>query len=176
MTAAFIVLNAVHQLSSGEGSRMICYMQLIISLDILILVFFGAGILQALPKVGVWFRLVEALTFLGVTIALANKGYSNMAAVHGLLTLVYSFLFQREWKMAPSEAIELNVSGITIPHFFAHGQIKWEHIRKVAAGYDSIKIETDRDKNVQFRLRNNLKIEELEQINDFCSFHSQLSR
>jgi hypothetical protein len=175
MAAAFIALNAVHQLSAHEGNRVICYTQLVIAADIFILVFFGAGLLAALPKVGVLFRLIEALTFMGVWVTLSNESHPYSGALHGIFSGVYFFICYREWRISISEAIEIKPTGITIPNFIANGEISWLHIKKVVTNYNSIIIETARNKKVQFQLRKNLKIEELEQINDFCTLHFQLS-
>jgi hypothetical protein len=175
MAAAFIATNAVHQLAAHEGGRLICYTQLVIAADILILVFFGAGILSALPRVGVLFRLIEAITFLGMWLTLTNGSHPWLGAAHALLAALYFFICQREWRISVSEAIEIKPNGITVPHFIRDADIRWLHIKKVVAGYNSIIIETVRDKKVRFQLRSNLKIEELEQINDFCTRHSQLS-
>jgi len=174
MAAAFIAINAAHQLSAHEGSSIICYTQLVIAFDIFILVFFGAGIVTGSPRVNVLFRFIEASTFLGLAFTLTMGNHPVLGVLHAVLSIVYFFLFYREWRISVSEAVELKASGITVPYFFAHAEIKWLHIKKVVAGYSSVSIETVMDEKVQFQLRNNLKIEELEQINDFCSLHSQL--
>ncbi len=174
MAAAFIALNALHQLSAHEGGKIICYTQLIIAADIMILVFFGAGILAGLPKVGVLFRLIEALTFMGIWLTLTIEEHPWLGFFHLLLSAGYLFICYREWRISLSEAIEIKPSGITVPNFIANAEIRWLHIKKVVAGYNSIIIETVRDKKVEFQLRNNLKIEELEQINDFCKMRSML--
>ena len=66
-------------------------------------------------------------------------------------------------------------TGITIPSAITNAGISWLYIKKVVADYNYIIIETARNKKVKFQLSKNLKIEELEQINDFCSLHSQPS-
>ena len=175
MAAAFITLNALHQLAAHEGNKIICYTQLVIAADIFILVFLGADLLATLPKIGVLFRLIEALTFMGLWLTLSNESHPYSGALHAVFSVVYFFIGYREWRMAASEAIEIKPTGITIPNFVTNGEISWLYIKKVVANYNSIIIETVRNKKIQFQLRKNLKIEELEQINDFCSLHSQLS-
>ncbi|MBL0358011.1 MAG: hypothetical protein IPP72_14525 [Chitinophagaceae bacterium] len=174
MAAAFFAINAVHQLSAHEGSKLVCYTQLIIAVDILVLVFFGAGILTEKPKAAVLFRLIESLTFIGIWLTLTNENHPWLGAVHAILGAVYFFICYREWRISVSEAIEIKPSGVTVPNFIANADIRWLHIKKVVADYNSIIIETVRDKKVEFRLRNNLKIEELEQINDFCRERAML--
>jgi len=107
MAAAFIVLNAVHQLAAHEGNKITCYTQIVIAADIFILVFFGAGLLATLPKVGVLFRLIEALTFLGVWITLTNESHPYPGMLHAVFSAIYFFICYREWRMSVSEAVEI---------------------------------------------------------------------
>ena len=58
IAAIFIAINALHQLAAHEGGKIICYTQLVIAADILILVFFGADIFIARPKIAVLFRIL----------------------------------------------------------------------------------------------------------------------
>lgn len=175
VAALFIIINAVHQLSAHEGSKLICYTQLIIAADILILIFFGGSVFITSPKTGVLFRVIEGFTFAGIAITLTAENHPWLASLHLLLSGIYFFIAYREWRIAVSEAVELKSNGIIIPDFWKHAEIKWLHIKKVVMKYDSIIIETVRDEKISYELRYNLKIEELQQINDFCSVHSQLS-
>ena len=175
VAGVFIAINAFHQLATHEGGKIICYTQFIIAADILILVFFGAGVFIVTPKLGVLFRIIEAFTFTGIFLTLTTEGHPWFGAVHFILSIIYSFIAYREWRIAIAETVEIKPTGIIIPNFFMDAKIKWLHIKKVSANYNSILIETVRDKKVEFELKSNLKIEELQQINDFCSVHSQLS-
>lgn len=175
MAAAFIAVNAVHQLSSHEGNQLTCYTQLIIALDIFILVFFGGAMLDGMPKIGVIFRLIETLTFLGIAITLNDEYHPYLAGFHGFIAAIYLLVCYREWRVSISEAIEIKSTGITVPNFITNAEISWMNIKKVVANYNSIIIETAKNKKIKFQFRNNLKIEELEQINDFCIQHAQFS-
>jgi hypothetical protein len=175
VAAILIAINALHQLAAHEGGKLICYTQLVIAADILILVFFGAGIFIATPKTAAIFRAIEAFTFLGIFFTLVLEDHPWLGIVNLILALVYGFITWREWRIANAETIELMPDGISFPNLFTDAQINWLHIKKVVANYNSILIETVQDKKVEFELRKNLKIEELQQINDFCSVHSQLS-
>ena len=175
IAAIFIAINAFHQLAAHEGGKLICYTQLIIAADIIILVFFGAGVFVTTPKIAVLFRIIEAITFMGIFLTLATDGHPWYGAFNGILSIVYGFIAYREWRIAHAETIEIMPNGIRFPDFFADVKINWLHIKKVVANYNSILIETVQDKKLEFELRKNLKIEELQQINDFCTVHSQLS-
>lgn len=175
VAALFIIINALHQLSAHECNNVICYTQLVIAADILILIFFGGSVFIASPKTGVLFRIIEAFTFTGITITLVTENHPWLGALHLFLSIIYFFIAYREWRIALSEAVELKANGIMIPDFWKHAEIKWLHIKKVVMNYNSIVIETVRDEKIRYELRHNLKIEELQQINDFCSVHSQLS-
>jgi hypothetical protein len=171
MAAAFIALDAVHHLSVHQGGRLVCYAQLIIATDIFILLFFGAAMLCTTPRIGLLFRLIEALTFLGLGATLASEGHPLLGAVHFAMSAAYFFLWQREYKISVSESIEIKPTGITVPQFFAHAELSWPDIKSVMPKYHSIIIETFKKKQVHFQLRHNLKIEELQQIDEFCSRH-----
>jgi hypothetical protein len=175
IAAIFIAINALHQLAAHEGGKIICYTQLVIAADILILVFFGAGIFIATPKIAVLFRVIEAFTFMGIFLTLVTDGHPLFGVINFLLSIVYGFIAYREWRIANAETIDLLPNGIHFPNFLSDAKINWLHIKKVVANYNSILIETVQDKKMEFELRNNLKIEELQQINDFCTVHSQLS-
>ncbi len=175
VAAILIAINATHQLAAHEGNKIICYTQLIIATDIVIMVFFDAGLFFHKPKTGVLLRVIEACTFAGIFITLVAESHPWFGCINLVLSIIYSFIAHREWRITNAEAVELQPNGISFPNFFSDAKIKWLHIKKVSAKYNSILIETVQDKKVEFELRRNLKIEELEQINDFCSVHSQLS-
>ncbi len=175
VAAILIAINAIHQLAAHEGSKIICYTQLIIAADIAIMVFFDAGLFFYKPKMAVLFRVIEAFTFAGIAVALVAENHPWFSIVNCLLAVAYLFIAYREWRIADAEAVEIQNNGIRFPNFFRDAKIKWLHVKKVVANYNSIRIETVQDKKVEFELRHNLKIDELQQINDFCRVHSQLS-
>ncbi len=168
MAAAFIALNAFHQLSAHEGSKILCYAQLVIAADLLILVFFAGAALYAISKTNVLFRLIEGLCFGGIALSSANEDHPLLAVFHLLCAGAYLFICYREWRVCRTESIQLRASGITIPNFIADANIKWLHVKRVVTRVNSILIETVSNEKVEFELKQHLKIEELEQINDFC--------
>lgn len=175
IAAIFIAINALHQLAAHEGGKLICYTQLVIAADILILVFFGAGVFISSPKIAVLFRVIEAFTFMGIFLTLATDGHPWFGSINFILSLVFGFIAYREWRIANAETIELKPNGISFPNLLTDARISWLQVKKVVANYNSILIETVQDKKMEFELRRNLKIEELQQINDFCTVHSQFS-
>lgn len=174
VAAIFITVNAMHQLSAHEGSKIICYTQFVIAADIFILVFFGGTVFKDAPKTGVIFRVIEGLTFTGISCTLIAAAHPWLGLLHILLAAFYYFIAYREWKIAVSESLELKTEGITVPDIWQHAEIKWLHVKKVVTSYNAVVIETVRDQKIQLELRHNLKIEELQQINEICSLHSQL--
>lgn len=173
VAALFIGINAVHQWTAGESMRFICIAQLIIAADILILVFLSNDAFTANPRTGILFRLIEAFTFTGIFISLATEGHPWFALTNCIMAATYLFIASREWRISVSESVVLSDAGITVPDFWLTTEIQWPDIQKVMMQYDAIVIETVNNKQVSFELRKNLKIEELQQINDFCSVHSQ---
>jgi hypothetical protein len=171
MAGTFITLNAVHQLIVHTDDSIICYTQLIIAVDIFILTIFGGSVLSSLPRVGLLFRLIEALTLFGIGATLATETHFILGCLHIGMSIGYFFLLYREWRISISESIEIQQTGIKVPNFFADTEISWLDIKAVVPKYHSIIIETIKNKKVYFKLRHNLKIEELQQIDDFCNRH-----
>ena len=70
-----------------------------------------------------------------------------------------------------SEAVDISSTGITVPNFVKDAEIGWHEIKAIIPKYHSIIIETFRNKKIEFNLRENLKIDELGQIDEFCRKH-----
>ena len=171
IAAAIIFTNALHILQAHNGSRLLCYTQIVIAADIFILVFFGGVLLIEAPKLNLLFRLIETLTLFGISLALMSDGHTAFGCLHLLLAAGYLFLFYREWRVVRSEAVDISQTGITVPNFVKDAEISWSEVKSIIPRYHSILIETFRNKKIEFNLRTNLKIDELEQIDDFCKKH-----
>ena len=70
-----------------------------------------------------------------------------------------------------SEAVDITATGITISNFLKDAEIGWNEIKTIIPKYHSIIIETLRNQKIEFNLRENLKIDELGQIDEFCRKH-----
>lgn len=175
LAAVIILLDAVHQLQNHSASNMIVYTQILIALNIIILVFFGAALLSESPLVNILFRGIEALVLLGVSWNLAYDSHPWLAFMHALITAFYTFLLYREWKVFSSEHVDITLTGIKVPDIIIDRELSWCDIKSFIPKYHSLFIETRSNKQFNFRLRKNLKIEELEQIHDFCRNNQQVS-
>jgi hypothetical protein len=174
IAASIILLNGLHHFNSHHISRMICYCQLLIATDIYLLLFFiTLGMLADVIYLNCIFRFIEAVTLLGIGFLLISDGHHLPGAAHFLLAAGYAFIFYREYRIQHSEAVDIRPTGITIPNFKADAEIGWQDIKTVVPRYHSIVIETFRNKKIQFQLRNNLNIEELQLIDDFCRRHQR---
>jgi hypothetical protein len=174
IAASIILLNGLHHFNSHHISRMICYCQLLIATDIYLLLFFiTIGMLADVVYLNCIFRFIEAVTLLGIGFLLISDGHHLPGAAHFLLAAGYAFIFYREYRIQHSEAVDIRPTGITIPNFKADAEIGWQDIKTVVPRYHSIVIETFCNKKIQFQLRNNLNIEELQLIDDFCRRHQR---
>jgi hypothetical protein len=174
IAASIILLNGLHHFNSHHISRMICYCQLLIATDIYLLLFFiTLGMLADVIYLNCIFRFIEAVTLLGIGFLLIRDGHHLPGAAHFLLAAGYAFIFYREYRIQHSEAVDIRPTGITIPNFKADAEIGWQDIKTVVPRYHSIVIETFRNKKIQFQLRNNLNIEALQLIDDFCRRHQR---
>jgi hypothetical protein len=171
IAASIILINALHTLQAHGGSKVLCYTQMVIAADIYLLVFFGGVLLIEVPRLNLIFRLIEALALLGIASSLITDGHNWFGLLHLMVSAAYLFLFRRERRVIRSEAVDIKPTGITIPNFAKDAEISWDQIKTIIPKYHSIIIETLRNKKVEFNLRQNLKIDELEQIDDFCRKH-----
>ena len=171
IAASVILINAIHILQAHDGNKVLCYTQMVIAADIFLLVFFGGVVLIEAPRMNLVFRLIEALTLFGITITLIDDGHNWLSLLHGLASVGYLFLFYREWRVIRSEAVDIRSTGISFPNFVKDAEIGWNEIKSIIPKYHSIIIETLRNQKIEFDLRQNLKIDELQQIDDFCKKH-----
>jgi hypothetical protein len=175
IAASVILIDALHLLQAHNGNRILCYAQMVIAADIFILVFFGGVLLIEAPKLNLIFRLIESLTIFGIAVTLMGDGHNGFGLVHLIVAGGYLFLFYREWRVVRSEAVDISPTGITVPNFMKDAEIGWNEVKNIIPKYHSIIIETLRHKRIEFDLRTNLKIDELEQIDDFCKKHMVVS-
>ena len=173
IAASVILINGIHHFQIHHPAKIICYCQLLLAADIYLVVFFGAGFLADTPGINCIFRLIELLTILGIGILLISDQHILLGWVHFLLSVGYGLLLYREYRIIHSEAVDIKPTGITIPDFLSDAEISWNDIKLVIPRYHSIFIETLRNRKIHFQLRTNLKIEELQQIDEFCRQHQQ---
>ncbi|MEI7734693.1 MAG: hypothetical protein WCI49_04470 [Ferruginibacter sp.] len=171
IAASVILINAVHILEVHDGNKLLFYTQVVIAADIFLLVLFGGVLLIEAPRLNLIFRLMEALTLMGIGITLTGDGHTWFGILHLVVAAAYLFLFKRERRVLRSEAVDIRSTGITIPDFVKDAEIGWNEVKTIIPKYHSIFIETLRHKKMEFNLRRNLKIDELEQIDDFCKKH-----
>jgi hypothetical protein len=163
-----ILLNAVNLLRQPHHNYLYFWCQVMIGADILIMVVTSRNLSQELPKVNMVFRLIECILFLGAAAILLLEG--NWPAGITLLPVsaAYGYLLYCEHKAASVEMVAFHHIGITISGIPSSRFFLWSHINRVEARYDSIVIETARNKTYHFDLRRNLQFDELDQIHEFC--------
>ena len=163
-----ILSHAISHFRQTESPPLYFWCQLIISLDIFILVLAGRDTLRQMPKVNLFFRLVEILFFLGIGLLMLFARNWVTATIHLSLSLAYSYLFYCERSLRSNELLSFHHIGISVPGLPEDRFFLWSHINDIEAFYDSIHISTSGDKNLSFELRKNLEFAELEQIHEFC--------
>jgi uncharacterized protein YggT (Ycf19 family) len=169
--ASLILANGLHLLEQHESARLLCYFQLIIAVEIYLVLFFAKSLLTDSPGLNAFFRMIETLTLLGIAFTLFSYEHNISGTIHLMVSAGFFFLFYREWRMMRSESINIKQTGVSIPNFVKDEEIGWPEIKSIIPKYHTIIIETIRNKTIQFQLRRNLKIEELQQIDEFCRQH-----
>lgn len=168
IAGCLILAHAISHFKEPHSSPLYLGCLLLITLDIFILVLAGKNILLNMPRVNLFFRVVEILFFLGIGIHLLFNGHWVLGLVHILLSGVYSYLFYCEKKLLTDEFVGIHHTGISIPGLPEHKFYIWSKIDRIEAHYDSIIIDTSYHKSYHFHLRKNLAFEELDQIHEFC--------
>ncbi|AXY74446.1 hypothetical protein D3H65_10860 [Paraflavitalea soli] len=163
-----ILVHAISHFNQPQSSPIYLGCLLLMALDIFILVLAGKNILTDMPKVNLFFRLVEILFFLGIGITLLVEKQWAMGILHLALSVVYSYLFYCEKKLNSEEYVAIHHTGISVPSLPESKFFLWSHINGVDARYDCIIINTSSNKSYEFDLRENLAFEELDQIHEFC--------
>lgn len=171
IAASIILINGLRLLQAHEVSKMLCYLQLFIAGEIFFVLLMGKFLLVDSPGLNVFFRIMEGITLFGIGLSWLSDGYYLLASLHLVVGAGYFFLFYREWRILHSESINIRQTGILIPNFIRDEEIGWTEIKTIVPRYHSIIIETFRHKKIQFQLSKNLKIEELQQIDEFCRQH-----
>jgi hypothetical protein len=168
-TAAIVIIShAISHINQPHSSQLYFWCQIILGIDIFLLVFMGRNILQAMPKVNLFFRLVEFLFFLLIGVLTMLKGNWISGLFHVGIAIVYSYLLYCERKVNTEEQLSLHHTGVSIPALPESKFLLWSHINHLHAQYDSIEIITSDNKQIRFDFRRNLEFDELDQIHEFC--------
>jgi hypothetical protein len=168
LAGLLILTHALSHFHRQESPGLYFWCLLIISLDIFILVGAGREVLRQLPRVNLFFRVVEIVFFLGIGLMMLAERNWVTAGIHLSLSIAYSYLFYCEKRLRSDELLSFHHIGITIPGLPESQFLLWTHINDIEAYYDSIHISTSQDKQLSFELRKNLDFAELEQIHEFC--------
>ena len=153
------------------SAKSLCYLQRIIATEIYMVLSFAKSLLMDSQSLNVFFRIIESLTLTGIGSMLFSYDHLFSGWVHLSLSVGFFFLFYPEWKIMRCETINITQTGISIPHFIKDEELGWPKIKSIAPKYQSTIIEKINNKKIQFQLRRNLKIEELQQIDEFCRQH-----
>jgi hypothetical protein len=168
LAGLLILTHALSHFRHEESPSVYFWCQLLISLDIFLLVLAGRDVLRQLPRVNLFFRIVEIIFFLGIGILMLKEGNLWTGFIHLSLSIAYSYLFYCERSFRSEELLSFHHTGVTVPALPDSHFLLWTDINHVEARYDSIDISTSGEKDLHFDLRKNLEFAELEQIHEFC--------
>lgn len=175
IAAAAIFLNAWLSWPMSDGSIVLSITQMIIAADIFLLLLFTRDLLTDAPRMNVIFRFIESLVLFGLGISLAVDGHGWFALLHFVASVGYFLLMHREVRVIRAETVNIKPTGITLPSLLVDMELGWNEIRSIVPRYHGISIETFKKQKIELPFRRNLKIDELEQIDDFCRQHLKIS-
>ncbi len=170
-----ILINAITQLQQTGFNRIYFWCQLLISVDIIIVVFTTRNLAQELPKMNTVFRFIECIIFLAAAFILFSASKWIMGSALLLVCGAYGYLLYCEQKLTKAEMVKFNHIGITISGLPQSEFFLWSRINNIDIRYDSISIHTSENKKLAFSLRQNLQFEELDQIHEFCRHYLKTS-
>ncbi len=171
IAASAILLNAWHEWQVHGENIVLCITQAILGIDILLLVFFTGNLLLENPKLNIIFRFIETIILFGISLSLFLNSHIILGLLHTVAGVGYYILLHREARVLKNEDVEIKATGILIPNLIKDVEISWADIKSIIPQYHSVLIETFKNKRIQFELRKNLQIDELQQLNEFCAKH-----
>jgi hypothetical protein len=174
--AGLLVTHAVTHLLQQNPSILYIGCLLLIAIDIFILVFAVRNALGEMPRVNLFFRVIEVLFFIAIGAELIFRSQWLMGSFHLLLGIVYIYLFHCERTASREERVAIHHTGITIPALPESRFFLWSQIQYIEATYSCITVHTSLDKTYTFDLQHNLEFEELDQIHEFCRHYLGASR
>jgi hypothetical protein len=169
LTAGTLILvHAISHFSEPHTSPVYLGCLLLIAVDIFILVFAVKNLVVDMPRINLFFRLVEILFFVGIGVTMLVQKNWMAGLIHVSLSIAYIYLFYCEKRLQTEERLGIFHSGVSVPALPDSKFLLWSHINHIDAQYDCITIDTSLDKTYRFDLRQNLAFEELDQIHEFC--------
>lgn len=171
IAGGLIVIHAFSHYRQPNPSPVYLSCLLLIALDIFILVFAVRNLLTDLPRVNLFFRIVEALFFLIISAEMFLHNQWLIGSTHLLLFLACSYLFYCEKKLTKEEYVGIYHTGVNIPSLPESRFLLWSQINAIEATYDTIVIHTSNHGSYEFQLTQNLQFEELDRIQEFRSHY-----
>lgn len=171
IAGGLIVIHAFSHYRQPNPSPIYLSCLLLIALDIFILVFAVRNLLTDLPRVNLFFRIVEGLFFLIISSEMFLHGQWLIGTTHLLLFLACFYLFYCEKKLSKEEYVGIYHTGINIPSLPESKFLLWSQIDSINATYDTIFIHTSNHGSYEFQLSQNLQFEELDCIQEFSSHY-----
>ena len=165
---ALILVHAISHFQEPHTSPIYLGCLFLIAVDIFILVLAVKNLIVDMPRVNLFFRLVEIVFFLGICITMFVEKRWLAGSVHLVLSIAYIYLFYCEKRLRTEEFVAIFHIGVSVPSMPGSRFFLWSNINHIEAQYDCITINTSLNKVYRFDLRKNLAFEELDQIHEFC--------
>jgi hypothetical protein len=168
VAATIILVNAFTHLREPGRSAVFFWTQLIVAADIFILLLAGSQVLAEAPRFNLFFRLVEAVFFFGVSLHMLVNGYLIISLVQFLMAVGYFYILYCENKSRLHETVGFHHLGITVPDFPGTKMLHWVHISSVYSRDREIEITTSFGKTYHLKLERAISWEEQIEMEEFC--------
>ena len=119
-------------------------------------------------KYNFWLRLIQAISFLVLGIAMATVGREIDYIGIFIFVLLSIMLFFSEKRVFQETLIRINENGILIPGIYKDHLVEWNELSDVVIREDFITIFHEKQKYLQYQVNEDLSTLEVAKLNAFC--------
>ena len=119
-------------------------------------------------KYNFWLRLIQAVSFIILGIAMTTVGRSIDYIGIFIFAFLSIMLFFSEKRVFEETLIQINESGILIPGIYKDHLVEWKELSDVVVREDFITIFHEKQKYLQYQVKEDLSILEVAKLNAFC--------
>ncbi len=171
MAAGLILVHAFSHLRQQDPSLVYLSCLFLLALDLLVLVLASRTLLIDQPRLNLFFRLTEVIFFGIIATEYFLKRGWIAGGVHSISAIAYAWLWYCERQLAREELVKILHSGIEIPGIPDEKFFIWSKINQLNISYSTLDISTSDNENHTLEFIENLKPDELEQLQAFRKYY-----
>ena len=119
-------------------------------------------------KYNFWLRLIQAISFIILGIAMTTVGRSIDYLGIFIFAILSILLLFSEKRVFQETLIRINENGIVIPGIYKDHLVEWNELSEVVVREDFITIFHEKQKYLQYQVKEDLSTLEVAKLNAFC--------